>query len=107
MTALFALTPSLALLVSAAGEQQRVSNLLPFDVAICSPPKISLPAAPNAESVTGALRLLRPAVLECLVDPKSRAGADPVVTIKTAAVSGANLSAEGKACVEKAVAALA
>jgi hypothetical protein len=96
-----------AAVLLAGPEQQRVVNLVPFDVASCFPPKVTLPNPPNAESVAGALRSVRPALLECLVDAKSHGAADgTVVTLNGHAVTGTNLEESGKACVEKAVAAL-
>jgi hypothetical protein len=88
-------------------EQQRVVNLVPFDVASCFPQKPALPTPPNAESVAAALRTARPSVLECLVDPKARGpAADTVVSLNGHTVAGTNLESSGKTCVEKAVAAL-
>src|SRR6476659_8436848 len=102
MNALFAV----AVVSLAAGgkqDQQRVENIVPFDVASCSAPKLAAPPA-NAEAMSGALRLLRPAVLECLTDAKARGGADANVTLTAAdgkvAVSG--IEGAGKACIEKA-----
>ncbi len=87
--------------------QQRVMNLIPFDVATCFPAKPALPAPLNAEAVAGALRAARPGILECLVDPKSRGAApETVITLNGRTVTGTNLEESGKACIEKALAVL-
>lgn len=89
----------------------KVSNLLPFDLALCSAPALELPKPVTKESVVGALLISRPAMLECLVDPESRGPApESAATITTTvspsgatyAVEGVNLTETGKACLQKA-----
>jgi hypothetical protein len=88
-------------------EQQRVVNLVPFDVASCFPQKPALPTPPNAESVAAALRTARPSVLECLVDPSTHGPwRDTAITLNGHTVTGGNLQESGKACIEKVIAAL-
>lgn len=89
-------------------EQQRVANLVPFDVATCSTPKVVMPSPPNTESVTGALRLIRPHVLECLTDAKARGAGDAPVTIAASdgGVTVTGAEGPGKACIEKAASSL-
>lgn len=93
-------------------ERMRIGNQSPFDVAVCHPKPVTLPQPVNQASLVGALLTVRPQVMECLVDPKSRAGADSTrVDVKstvndkggTHAISGTNLSPEGTACIQKAV----
>jgi hypothetical protein len=97
------------LTLSAGGkppEQQRVENLVPFDVASCFTPKASVPS--NAEGVSGALRLLRPSAIECLVDAKARGGGEATVglTFTDGGVTASGVEGPGKACIEKAAAQL-
>jgi hypothetical protein len=97
-------------------ERMRITNQPPFDVAHCQQRTLNLPRPPNEGLLVGALVSARPQVMECLVDPKSRAGGDTTrmtvkasVTEQAAAytVSGENLTPEGQKCVRDAVTALA
>lgn len=88
-------------------EQQKVVNIVPFDVATCFPSKPLLPSPPNAEAVAGALRGARPSVLECLVNPSTHGAAtETLVTLNGHAVTGKNLEPNGKTCVEQVMAKL-
>src|SRR5689334_1862616 len=82
-------------------DKQKVENLIPFDVASCFAPKTS--PAPNADGVNAALRSLRPAVIECLLDAKARGGAEATVTLTAEGgkVSVSGVEGAGKACIEK------
>lgn len=94
-----------ALSAQPAQDPQKVANIIPFDIASCFPPKAT-PAA-NPEGVSGALRLLRPHVIECLADGKLRAG-DVTVTVATGEAGLTVTGADGaaKACIEKAASGL-
>ena len=92
--------------------KQRLVNLVTFDVALCWPPLESMPAAADGATVTGALLSARPAMLECLVAPSARGqAAETKVVVQTTlepggartTVTGDNLSASGRSCVERAV----
>jgi hypothetical protein len=87
-------------------------NRSEFDVMNCSAEPLTARVF-DGKSITGALLAVRPLLLECLVDPKSRGPAeqtqvvvDSVATDKGVehTVSGANLTAEGKACLEQVLA---
>jgi hypothetical protein len=95
-------------------ERMRITNQAPFDVAVCRPKALTLPQPPNQGILVGALLATRPEVMECLVDPKSRAeGTTTRAVVKstvndqggTHTVSGENLTPEGQACVQKVVSA--
>lgn len=90
-------------------EQVRIINQLPFDVAACHPRKLQLPSPVNSPMLRGALDSLRPQIMECLVDPKSRGPEKTtrvVVTSRadetagTHTVEGENLTPEGRACIQ-------
>ncbi|MBK7857683.1 MAG: hypothetical protein IPJ65_03435, partial [Archangiaceae bacterium] len=101
MTALISVAVLCLAAEKAAPDRQRVENLVPFDVAGCFAPTASI--APNAEGVTGGLRLARPAVLECLTDAKARGSATRVtLTFENGAVTATSVEGEAKACIEKA-----
>ncbi|MDY7229782.1 hypothetical protein [Hyalangium rubrum] len=96
-------------------ERMRITNQPAFDVATCQSRPLTLPPPANQGLLVGALVSIRPQVMECLVDPKSRAGgATTKVTVKTSvtaaaathSVSGDNLTPEGQKCVQDAVNAL-
>jgi hypothetical protein len=96
-------------------ERMRITNQPAYDVAHCQPGALTLPQPPNQGLLVGALVSTRPQVMECLVDPKSRAGgAATKVLVKTSVteqaathtVSGENLTPEGQKCVQDAVNAL-
>ncbi|ADO73452.1 hypothetical protein [Stigmatella aurantiaca] len=93
-------------------ERTRITNQPAFDVAICQSRPISLPQPPNQAFLVGALVSARPQIMECLVDPKHRAGAETTkVTVKTRlteqeathALTGENLTPEGQKCIQDAV----
>jgi hypothetical protein len=97
-------------------ERMRIINQPPFDVALCHQRTLSLPQPTNQALLQGALAAAQPQVMECLVDPKSRAGADTTkVTVKanvtdqaaTYSVTGENLTPEGQKCVQDAANAMA
>ncbi len=97
-------------------EKQKIENIGYFDIAVCQAPTIDVPHPANKEALIGALVTARAHVLECLVDPKSRAGApETIVAVDTTAsaegvehrVSGQNLTPEGQKCVESMLAQLA
>lgn len=89
-------------------EQMKIANISQFDLATCWPKARTLPEPANRESVVGFLVAQRPAVLECLVDPKNR-GPDKTtrVAVDTTVgetvenkISGDNLTPAGIACVK-------
>ncbi|HEX8699077.1 MAG TPA: hypothetical protein VF815_09600 [Myxococcaceae bacterium] len=97
-------------------ERMRIINQPPFDVALCQQRTLSLPQPVNQALLVGALAAAQPQVMECLVDPKSRAGAETTrVMVKasvtdqsaTHSVTGENLSPEGQQCVQRVVSELA
>jgi hypothetical protein len=97
-------------------ERVRIVNQPPFDVALCQQRTLSLPQPANRELLLGTLASAQPQVMECLVDPKSRAGAETTkVAVKasvteqaaTYGVTGENLTPEGQKCVQGVVSALA
>jgi hypothetical protein len=96
---------------TAAQDTERVSNQLAFDVASCPQP-MQLPANITPNVLVGAMLAARPAVMECLVAPTSRGPAKSTkVLVKLSVndqggkhtVTGDNLSAEGQACIQKAL----
>ncbi|WNG46236.1 hypothetical protein F0U60_20510 [Archangium minus] len=93
-------------------ERMRITNQPPFDLAVCQSKPLTLPQPVNQGVLVGAMLSIRPEVMECLVDPKSRGGADTTrVLVKTTvndqggthAVSGENLTPEGTTCVQNVV----
>ncbi len=97
-------------------ERIRITNQPPFDVALCQQRTLSLPQPVNQALLVGALAAAQPQVMECLVDPKSRAGAEATrVMVKTSVteqaaaytVTGENLTPEGQKCVQEVVSVLA
>lgn len=90
-------------------EQQRVKNIVPFDLANCFPPKLELPRPANEAILAGFWVAAQPQVQECVVDPGNR-GADKATRVNVTLtvsengqdvkVAGTNLSAAGKSCVE-------
>jgi hypothetical protein len=93
-------------------ERMRITNQPAFDVAHCQKRTLTLPQPPNQGLLVGALVSARPQVMECLVDPKSRAGGDSTrLTVKTSVTeqaathtaTGENLTPEGQKCVQDAV----
>lgn len=89
-------------------ESQQIKNIAHFDVGTCfaAAPEVSAPVV--KESVLAVQVSARPLVLECLVNPASRAGA-PVtkVTVESTFAAGAfshkatgeNLTADGEKCI--------
>jgi len=97
--------------VAGAGDTVKVSNQVAFDVASCSQ-TVTLPENPTPNALVGALKSIRPAVMECMVAPASRGLARTTnVVVKLSVsdkefkhtVSGDNLSPEGQACIQKTV----
>lgn len=93
-------------------ERMRISNQAPFDVSVCQKQTFTLPEPSNQGGLVGGLLFVRPQVMECLVDPKTRGDADVTqIVVKTTvgdqggshAVSGENITPEGIACVQKTV----
>ncbi|HYO51661.1 hypothetical protein [Archangium sp.] len=91
-------------------ERMRITNQSPFDVAVCQSKTPTLPQPANQGILVGAILAIRPEVMECLVDPKSRGEADTTrVVVKTTvneqggthALSGENLTPESTACIQK------
>jgi hypothetical protein len=94
---------------SESADRMRVTNSIPFDLAVCSPRSLQL-EAPSEELIQGALLSLWPAFQECLVDPKAADGAPLEVKVKATVgaevsheVLGTGLSASGKECLIAAV----
>ncbi|SEU07499.1 hypothetical protein [Stigmatella erecta] len=96
-------------------ERTRITNQPPFDVATCKAQPVTLLQPPNQVFLVGALISARPQIMECLVDPKSRSGAESTqVSVKTRitpteaahTVSGTNLTPEGQKCIQDTVNAL-
>ena len=93
-------------------ERMRITNQPPFDVAVCQQTAPTLPQPVNQGILVGAILAIRPEVMECLVDPKSRGeGTTTRAVVKTNvtdqggahAVTGENLTPEGTACIQKVV----
>ncbi|ADO75831.1 hypothetical protein [Stigmatella aurantiaca] len=91
----------------------RITNQIPFDIAVCQAPLAEqMPAPTDPNILVGALMATRPYVMECLVAPTSR-GAEKTSRVlwKASAsdqetqhtLTGTNLTPEGEACVRKAV----
>lgn len=98
---------------AAAPEKLAVVNNIKFDLATCTAKPLD--TVLNETLLTAALLSRRPAYAECLLDPKARgATADTQIAVKASAtdaevkfdVSGPNLEPAGKACIEKALAAM-
>jgi hypothetical protein len=90
----------------------RIANQFPFDTAVCQAQAPALPQPLNQNVLVGALFASQPEVMECLADPRSRgeAKATRVIVKDTVtdqggkhAISGENLTAEGQACIQKAL----
>lgn len=95
-----------------AAEQQQIAALSASDVGLCYPAPMPAIGGVNADVLTGLLVAARPAVMECLVDPKNRGQAEETrVSIKTTAgggkldhaVTGQNLSPAGQQCIKGAL----
>jgi hypothetical protein len=95
-----------------AAEQQQIAALSASDVGLCHPAAMPAIGGVNADELTGLLVAARPAVMECLVDPKNRGQAEETrVTLKTTAgggklehaVAGQNLSPAGQQCIKGAL----
>jgi len=93
-------------------ERQRVSNLVPFDVANCFPAKLDLGKVANEYTLQAAFRGARPFIQECLTDARVQNPAAPTkgkVTITldgsgtAVAISGDGLQPAATACIEKVV----
>jgi hypothetical protein len=102
---------------AAPAEPVRITNQLPFDIAVCQVSAAGqVPAPTDPNILVGALMATRPSVMECLVAPTAR-GAEKTsrVLLKARAtdqeaqhtLTGVNLTPEGEACVRKAVEAAA
>ncbi|HEX8819539.1 MAG TPA: hypothetical protein VF794_06410 [Archangium sp.] len=94
-------------------ERMRITNQHPFDVAVCQQtPTSTLTQPVNQGILVGSILAIRPEVMECLVDPKTRGdGTTTRVVVKTDVteqggthtISGENLTPEGSACIQKVV----
>jgi len=93
-------------------ERQRVSNLVPFNVANCYPTKLDLGKTANEYTLQAAFRGVRPEINECLVDAKVQNPNAPTkgkVTVTldssgtTVGVTGDGLQPAATACIEKAI----
>jgi hypothetical protein len=95
----------------ASEDTVKVSNQVAFDIASC-PQAVTLPdnATPNA--LVGALKAIRPSVMECMVAPSSRGPAKTTNVVAKlsvsdketkATVAGDNLTPEGQACIQKTI----
>jgi hypothetical protein len=93
-------------------EKMAVVNNSPFDLAACGPRELSLTGVTDV-GLTGVLLAARPMVQECLVNPAHRGSAsDTQGKVKTTVseegtkheVTATNLTPEGQACIEKALA---
>ncbi len=96
-----------------APEKLRITNAKPFDVASCAPRLSELPTV-STESLTALLVSARPMFVECLVNPKHHTKGDVKASVKTQitdaavthVVAGDALTAEGKTCIDGALARL-
>jgi len=95
--------------------RQAIENLVHFDVASCQKPSGLVSKVTNSETILGGMLWAQPAILECLVPPKNRRGPeDSFVQLATFVddtgvlheVNGENLSPEGVACIQSALAPL-
>src|SRR5215468_7844919 len=96
----------------AAAQQQRVQNIIPFNLATCFPTKLDLGKTANEYTLQAAFRGALPAINECLVDAKVQNPNAPTkgkVTVTldssgtTVGVTGDGLQPAGAACIEKAI----
>jgi hypothetical protein len=96
----------------AADTKERVVNLVPFDIANCSPHTLQLTKPMNEFGVQAGFRSARPYLQECLADTRTYDGAKPVrgkvnITVDSSGAkvnaSGEGLQPAAKACIEKAV----
>jgi hypothetical protein len=93
-------------------EAQQTANLVHFDLGVISAAPPAITGKITSEVLTGVELAARPAVMECLVDPKNR-GADKKTKVVIDAslgdagvdhkVSGENLTPAGTACIEGAL----
>ncbi|HLL04905.1 MAG TPA: hypothetical protein VK539_30240 [Myxococcaceae bacterium] len=97
---------------SSVQERMRITNQPPFDVSVCQQRTLSLPQPPTEALLVGAVASSQPQVMECLVDPRSRAGGETTkVTVMasvtdqagTHTVTGENLTPEGQQCIQATV----
>ncbi len=88
--------------------RQKIGNISAVDLAVCFPKAPALPAKINTSVLTGLLVAARPAVMECLVDPKNRGPEDGTeFTIETTLtggklthkVTGTNTTPDGEKCI--------
>jgi hypothetical protein len=93
-------------------ERQRVSNLVPYDIASCYPAKLDLGKVANEYTLQAAFRGARPAIQECLTDgkvqnPNATTKGKATVTLDgsgtTVSVSGDGLQPAATSCIEKVV----
>ncbi|MCL2625582.1 MAG: hypothetical protein FWD46_02025 [Cystobacterineae bacterium] len=98
-----------------AVSQQKVENLVHFDVASCQKPSGMVSGITNEEIILGGMLSVQPAILECFVPPQNRQD-NQNIQVKLAAsvgsqttlykVEGENLSPSGISCIESALASL-
>jgi hypothetical protein len=93
-------------------EQQRIINISQADIGICFSKPPALPDRLNGDVIVGLLVAARPAVMECLVDPKNRGAEDETtVTVKATvgggklayAISGKNTTSSTETCIRGAL----
>jgi hypothetical protein len=93
-------------------ERQRVSNLVPYDIASCFPAKLDLGKVANDYTLQAAFRGARSAIQECLTDakvqnPNATTKGKATVTLDasgtTVTVSSEGLQPAATSCIEKAV----
>ena len=92
-------------------ERQKITNLVPFDVANCFPSKLDVGKTANEYTLQAAFRGARPIIGECLVDGKNQspAGTKGKATITldgsatTVAVAADGLQPGASSCVENAI----
>jgi len=96
----------------AAAQQQRVQNIVPFNLETCFPARLDLGKTANEYTLQAAFRGAMPAINECLVDAKVQNPNAPTKGKATITVDGSGttvtvaadgLQPAGAACVEKAI----
>ena len=93
-------------------EQQKIAAVGYFDLGTLAVSPPAIPARVNKEVLTGVEVLVRPYVMECLVDPRNR-GADKQTTVVVDGslvdagvehkITGQNLTPAGTACIDGAL----
>jgi hypothetical protein len=95
-----------------AETKQRLSNLVPFDLANCFTKAIELGKPVNEYALQAAFRAARPAIQECLTDGRTYEASKPVkgtatITVDASgpkvAVAGEGLQPAAQSCIQKTV----